>query len=165
MDSSPADIGSILDDLRRIVQALRESSRASARAVGLTGAQLFALATIAEAAGPLSVNELAARTRTHQSSVSVVVQRLVAAGLVRRVTSARDARRRELVMTTRGRAALARAPDAAQAQLIAGVESLPRATRVALARALRHLATSMRLGAAAPTMFFEDRARKRGRRG
>jgi DNA-binding MarR family transcriptional regulator len=160
-----SETASILDDLRRIVQALRESSRASERATGLSGAQLFALATIAEATDPLSVNDLATRTRTHQSSVSVVVQRLVGAGLVRRVTSPRDARRRELAVTARGRAALRRAPDAAQAQLITGIEGLPRATRLTLARALRHLAATMRLGAAAPAMFFEERAMRGLRRG
>ncbi len=62
----------MLDAIRRIVQALRESSRAAEKRVGLSGAQLFVLQTLGESPG-LSLNELAERTRTHQSSVSVVV--------------------------------------------------------------------------------------------
>ena len=65
----------VLDAIRRIVQALRESSRAAEKGVGLSSAQLFVLQTLQETPG-LSLNELAERTRTHQSSVSVVVTKL-----------------------------------------------------------------------------------------
>jgi DNA-binding MarR family transcriptional regulator len=60
----------VLDAVRRIVQALRESSRQAERQVGLSGAQLFVLQKLAESPAS-SVNELAARTHTHQSSVSL----------------------------------------------------------------------------------------------
>ena len=100
----------MLDAVRRIVQTLRESSRAAEKAVGLSGAQLFVLQTLAEAPG-LSLNELAARTHTHQSSVSTVV---VAAGRAR----AGAARRRrpatraalELRLSAAGAPAVGRAP-------------------------------------------------------
>ena len=72
----------VLDSIRRIVQLLRESSH-EAEARGLTGAQLFVLRTAADSPG-LSVGALAERTRTHQSSVSVVVARLVEQGLLER---------------------------------------------------------------------------------
>jgi len=55
------------------VQALRVSSRAAERDVGLSAAQLFVLDRLAGADQALCVNELAQRTLTHQSSVSVVV--------------------------------------------------------------------------------------------
>ncbi|HEY6881392.1 MAG TPA: hypothetical protein VI299_25380, partial [Polyangiales bacterium] len=44
-----AEVVSVLDDLRRIFQVLRESSRAAERSLGVTGAQLFALRALAEA--------------------------------------------------------------------------------------------------------------------
>src|SRR3954462_8907665 len=100
IDQAPAR--DVLDSLRRIVQALRESSRRAEQELGLTGAQLFVLDTLA--AGPaLSLNELAVRTRTHQSSVSTVVARLVKRGLVRRAHAADDARFLTLSLSQEGR--------------------------------------------------------------
>src|SRR5262245_81630 len=100
--SGASDTQAVLDAIRQIVQALRESSRWSERHVGLSGAQLFVLQALAEAPG-ISLNELAARTHTHQSSVSVVVTRLVDAGLVRRGRSGLDARSVTLSLSPRGR--------------------------------------------------------------
>jgi DNA-binding MarR family transcriptional regulator len=148
-----------LDDLRRIVRVLRESSRAAERSVGLSGAQLFVLQCLADGRAG-SLNALAARTHTHQSTVSVVVRRLVERGLVRRRNADDDARRVELSLTARGRTLLGRAPDAAQERLIAGLERLSPADRAQLARALRRLVGAMGLDADEPAMFFEE---KRGR--
>ena len=95
------DTQAVLDAIRRIVHALRESSRWAERQVGLSGAQLFVLHTLAGIAAA-SVNELAARTHTHQSSVSIVVTRLVDQGLVRRTRSGSDRRRVGLSRSPRG---------------------------------------------------------------
>jgi len=145
----------VLDDLRRIVRALRESSRHAESTLGVTGAQLFALRALADSR-PLSLNELAARTRTHQSTVSVVAGRLVDRGLVRRTRSESDGRRIELTLTSRGRALLERAPLAAQDKLIEGLDSMPRKEREHLAISLRALVRAMQLEDEAPAMFFED---------
>src|SRR5436190_7860869 len=92
----------VLDGVRRIVRTLHESSRASEKAVGLSGAQLFVLQTLADLPGA-SLNALAERTHTHQSSVSTVVSRLVERGLVLRAPAAADARRLELRLSAEGR--------------------------------------------------------------
>src|SRR5260221_5045979 len=92
----------VLDAIRRIVQALRESSRAAEKHAGLSGAQLFVLQTLGESPG-LSLNELAERTRTHQSSVSVVVAKLARQRFYERGTASGDARRAEIRLSTRGR--------------------------------------------------------------
>src|ERR671938_1731164 len=68
-----------LDAIRRLVRGLRLAARASEREAGLSAAQLFVLQQLAESPAE-SINELAARTLTHQSSVSVVVRRLVERG-------------------------------------------------------------------------------------
>lgn len=94
-----------LDYLRQIVHALAIGSVKAQKSAGLSGAQLFVLQTLA-GGGVLSVNELAARTHTHQSSVSVVVSRLVKAGLVKRAPSPVDARRLDLSVTQAGRRVL-----------------------------------------------------------
>src|SRR6476646_1676012 len=93
--AAPPDVRLVLDAIRRIIQFLRESSREAERRAGLSGAQLFVLRTLAESPG-LSLNELAERTRTHQSSVSVVVARLAREGLVERGQAPNDARRMQL---------------------------------------------------------------------
>src|SRR6187402_3909062 len=87
----PAEVREVLNSLRQIVRSLRVSSRAAEQRVGISGAQLFVLQCLARQS-PCSVNELAERTATDQSSVSVVVSRLVALGHVRRVTSKTDRR-------------------------------------------------------------------------
>ena len=157
------EITAVLDHLRRIVRALRESSRAAQSDLGLSGAQLFVLRSLAGSRAS-SVNELAACTRTHQSTVSVVVKRLVERGLVRRSTSTLDARRVELELTSRGRAMLARAPLCAQDELIAGIERMQARERRLLATLLHRLVAAMQLADDPPAMFFEDEE-KAGLRG
>jgi DNA-binding MarR family transcriptional regulator len=135
---------SILDDLRRVVRALRESSREAEQTLGVTGAQLFVLKAL-EKERALSLNEIAERTRTHQSTVSVVVKRLVEAGMVSRATSPLDARRLELRLTRHGASVLRRSPMAAQERLVQGIERLSPAERKALSKALRALVEAMGL--------------------
>lgn len=159
---------SILDDLRRVVRKLRESSREAEQRLGVTGAQLFVLRTLSQAKS-LSVNELSARTRTHQSTVSTVVRRLVERGLVTRKSSVEDARRVELSVTKSGLSLLSKAPLAAQDDLILGIERLSREQRRTLASSLRTLVTTMGLDAQEPAMFFEEETpappKKRKQRG
>ena len=149
---------SVLDSIRRIVQFLRESSREAERRVGLSGAQLFVLRTVAESPG-LSLNALAERTRTHQSSVSAVVTRLAREGLVDRGTAAGDARRAEIRLSPDGRRRITSAPRTAQERLVAAVDGLSPANRVRLASMLDALVRGMALRIR-PDMFFEEPARR-----
>jgi DNA-binding MarR family transcriptional regulator len=144
-----------MDAVRHIVQALRESDRGAERHAGISGAQLFVLHTLAEAQ-PLTLNTLAARTHTHQSSVSVVVSRLVDRGLVRRVTPASDARQRELSLSPKGHRIANRAPHAAQARLVLAIEQLSATRRRQLAAALGDLVRSVDRVDRIPPMLFED---------
>ena len=111
------DVRGVLDSIRRVVRVLRVGSRDAEKKVGLSGAQLFVLQKLSETK-TLSVNELAERTHTHQSSVSVVVQRLVDQGLAARKKSPKDARQVRLSVTRAGRTILRSAPAAAPEQLI-----------------------------------------------
>lgn len=156
--SFPHDVRASLDAFRRIVQALRTSSRHVERHVGLSSAQLFALQQLALMPGA-SVNDLAARTFTHQSSVSVVVRRLVEQRLVAKMTAQDDRRRLRLALTEHGRAVLRRSPSPVQEQLIAGIASLPDAQRQMLAESLAEIAHMMSNGQRGPApMLFEDHA-------
>lgn len=151
-----------LDALRRIVQGLRESSRAAERDLGLSGARLFVLRSLAEAPG-LSLNELALRTRTHQSSVSAVVSALTRARLITRRTASDDGRRAELWLTPLGQQRLRGSRATAQERLVAGIEALPVSQRERLAVTLSQLAEAMALPARRPAMFFEERRPRRRR--
>jgi MarR family transcriptional regulator, lower aerobic nicotinate degradation pathway regulator len=135
----------VLDSIRYVVRTLRISGRAAEQTVGVSGAQLFVLQQLARSPAQ-SLNELAERTLTHQSSVSVVVSRLVSRRLVARTVSSEDARRIVLTLTPAGRALLARAPEAAQARLVGGLRRLPPREARALARGLRALVDVMERG-------------------
>jgi DNA-binding MarR family transcriptional regulator len=161
-NTSARDTRAILDAVRRIVHGLRESSRRAEKHVGLSGAQLFVLHKLAESPAR-SLNELAALTHTHQSSVSTVVARLEAAGLVRRAWSEDDGRRLELTLTAKGRQVARRAPDVAQERLIAGIDQLAAPRRRQLAAGLADLAAAIDAAATAPAMFFEDRPARSGK--
>ena len=154
----------VLDGIRHIVRTLREASRSAERTVGLSAAQLFVLQRLANG-HTLSVNELAARTLTHQSSVSVVVTKLARRGLVERTRAQDDARRLEVSLTDAGRAVLARAPAATQDRLIAALALMGRPARARLARDLGRLIDAMGIERRHPPMFFEQpAARKKGTR-
>jgi len=150
-----------LDSIRRIVRVLRVGSRAAEKRVGLSGAQLFVLHALAKQHRQ-SLNEIAARTRTHQSSVSVVVQRLVDRRLVSRDRCGSDARRLELSLTPAGQKLLRDAPDAVQNRLIDGLDRLSNVERTELARLLGRLVNEMGEDGESPQMFFEE---DRGRSG
>jgi DNA-binding MarR family transcriptional regulator len=155
----PPDVRVALDAFRHIVQALRVG-RAGGHSAGLGSAQLFALQQIAEHPDA-SINDVAALTCTHQSSVSVVIQRLVRQRLVAKVPSSQDRRRQRLGVTAKGRRLLGRAPVAVQEHLIAAIAALPAADRRTLARSLSAVARLVAPDGAAPhpPMFFEDRAK------
>lgn len=147
------EVRTILDALRRVVRDLRRDLPSSSQ--GLTPAQLFVLHALSDA-GAIGMNELAARTYTHQSSVSVVAKTLAARGLLVRGRDAADGRRAVVTLTAKGRAALRRAPRAPQERLVAGVAALAPAARKALAASLRELVRAMALDAADPPMFFAE---------
>jgi len=160
--SDEAAARQVLDSLRRIVQALRESSRRAEQELGVSGAQVFVLDALALAPA-LSLNELAQRTRTHQSSVSTVVTRLVKRGLIRRARADEDGRRLTLALSPDGRRLVARAPDVAQNRLLRAIDKLAPASRRVMAAALNAWASAVDGGRATPPMFF-DAPEQKGRR-
>lgn len=145
----------ILDSIRRLVRLLRLADRAAQNELGLSGAQLFVLQELGKTPS-LSLNELAERTRTDQSSVSVVVTRLVEAGLVARDRDTRDARRLVLTLTKAGLAAVRRSAPAAQERILEIIDGMAAAERKRFADAFEHLVTDLGAEQGAPPMLFED---------
>jgi DNA-binding MarR family transcriptional regulator len=147
-------VSAVFDPLRRLVHALHVASRETERRLGVTGAQLFVLIQL-RATPSLSINALAERTMTHQSTVSVVVRRLVRRKLVKKVRAADDARRVELTLTASGMNLLRRSPEVLQVRLANAIRTLGASERRALARGLAHLVDELGAGDAPPAMFFE----------
>jgi len=153
-------LNGVVNGLRRITQALRLSSSVVQDTLGITGAQLFVLQQLADHPGA-SLRELAERTLTDQSSVSVVVSRLVAAGYVARRTSQSDARRTELTLTDSGRWMIHRAPELAQSRLVEALRALSSSRLRIAASVLDHAARAIHPTTAPTEMFFEPPARRR----
>ena len=148
------EVTAVFDPLRRLVHALHVASRETERRLGVTGAQLFVLIQL-RATPSLSINALAERTMTHQSTVSVVVRRLVRRKLVKKVRAQDDARRVELTLTAAGVALLKRAPEVLQVRLASAIGALGAAERRSLAHGLEFLVSELGVGNAPPAMFFE----------
>lgn len=97
----------VRDELRTLTQRLRAIDRDASDGLGLPPAQATVLRALGER--PVrSLAELSRRVRTDPSSASVVVHRLVTAGLVARVSADDDRRRLELTLTAAGRGRLRR---------------------------------------------------------
>lgn len=167
--AAPAgDAEAIIDSLRRLVRHLRLTARATEESVGIAPAQLFVLSRLA-AAPSSSIRELASRTLTDPSSVSVVVSKLEARKLVVRRVDPADKRRSRIELTARGRAALARGPVLPQVQLLTAIEALPVSRRRTISAALSELVRALGAEHTEPRLLFEDDAEdrkgtKRGRR-
>jgi len=150
-----SDSQRILDSIRRLVRLLRVSDRQAQADLGVSGAQLFVLTELGKTPA-LSLGALAARTRTDQSSVSVVVTRLVEAGLITRDRDERDARRLVLHLTRAGRALVQKAPLVAQERLLSAFESMPAEGRRHFADTFEKIMNSVGAEDGPAPMLFEE---------
>ncbi len=148
------EMEAVFNAIRAIVHTLHGASRTTERKLGVTSAQLFVLTQLRNDPS-LSINELAERTMTHQSTVSVVVRRLVARRLVHKVRAADDGRRVELSLTPRGVALLRHAPEPVQAKLARAIGELTPTDRSALARTLGHVVSAIGTVTVHVPMLFE----------
>ena len=154
----------ILNSIRQLVRALRLFDREAQTKYGVTAAQMFVLHAIEQEEG-LSLNALAARTATDQSSASVVVQRLVEGGYVLRAAQAEDRRRIELRLTAKGRAIIRKAPPPAQQKILATVAAMSPADRKQFAALLQDFVEAFGMRGTPPMLFEEESPRKRERSG
>ena len=149
-----------MNAVRSIVRALRVNTRAIELKMGISLAQLFVLQQLAERPAD-SLNELAERTATHQSSVSVVVRRLVERGFVSRTASATDKRRIEIAVTPSGRLLLAGAPVTVSNQLVGALHVMKPTERDMLGHLLERWVRDANIDLAAPPMLGEEESEVR----
>src|SRR3954469_4520737 len=152
--SDSEDVVRSMDAVRAIVRALRINTRAIELKIGISLAQLFVLQQVAERPAE-SLNDLAERTATHQSSVSVVVRRLVDRGLVTRRSSTTDKRRVQIAVTPAGEAILKGAPRTIQIRLMNAMEKMPAGARRELADLLEKWLAAAGISFTVPPMMGE----------
>jgi len=153
----PEVVGRALVSIRRLVRTLRTTAVSVERETGLSTAQTFVLQLLLEA--PVeSMNELAERTSTDQSSVSVVVSRLEAKGLVLRLPSVTDARRTQVAITDDGIALMQRKPPTVQERLTHALSGMAPSSLDMLSGELNSLVALMGADEEPATLIFEDDA-------
>jgi len=150
-----ADAAAIVNGLRRIVKALHTYSQDVRSAYGLTGPQLWALKTL-QRGGRLSTGRLAAALAVHQSSMSILLDRLEKRGLVRRVRGRADQRFVEIELTARGAKLVADAPEAAQGRLLHALEAMPQREVRTIKGAVARLVTAMEATDVHARFFFAE---------
>lgn len=132
----------ILRSLRRITRAIDLYSRELASGFGLTGPQLVCLRTLAamEACTP---SRLAREVDLSQATITGIVDRLEAQGLVRRQRDKRDRRKVSVHVTDAGRALLERAPSPLHSRFLKRLSELPEPERQAIRSTLELVVTMM----------------------
>ena len=132
--------------LRRILRATDLNARMLARATGLTAPQLIALEIVA-AAGRITPKEIAASAGVGGATVTKLVDKLEARGLVTRSRSERDRRAIWVSPTPAGKEMLERAPDPLQRTFSDQFEKLPDWEQAMIVAALEKVGAIMNAGA------------------
>lgn len=114
----------VLRQFRLIYGSVKQHFREVERQCGISGSQLWLLREVAATAGT-GVSKLAERLSIHQSTCSLLVEKLVRAGLVSKTRSAEDQRRVGLEVTRAGKLVLMSAPGPAEGMLPEALKQLP----------------------------------------
>lgn len=128
--------------LRRILRATELFGRELAQAAGLTAVQFRVLQLVSER-GNCTATEISQRMRVSQATVTSLVNKLVHQGMVERQRSEKDRRQTNIVMTEKGAAAIARAPDALQQRYVRKFEALEDWEQAMLVAALERVASML----------------------
>lgn len=146
----------VLGHFREVFRAAKLHFGAVHKTVGVSGAQLWALAEVGTRPG-LRVSDLAARMSLRQSTVSNMIEQLARAGYLLRERGDQDRRVVHLRLTLQGETVLAQAPRPARGVLPDALESLPLSDLQALADNLKQVLSRMKVRAPdAATTHFEQ---------
>jgi len=113
-----------LQKFRIIIGAVRQHSQALEAACGISGAQVWVLASIADAPD-ITVSQLSQALSVHVSTASNLLDKLARAGLVERIRSEEDRRVVRLRLTEAGSDILARAPRPLTGLIVDALEKMP----------------------------------------
>ena len=139
-NADEAETEGVLRDVRRIVRALSLASRDLARTHELTVAQLLCLRVLRNA-GRLSAGALANALSISPQTVTGLLDRLPARGLIARARSETDRRQVLISLSAQGEKLLATTSPSLQDRFVQRFGALPRARREILAEALSAVVT------------------------
>jgi DNA-binding MarR family transcriptional regulator len=125
-----------LRNFRVIYGSVRHHLRSVEQRCGVSGSQLWILQEIARTPG-IGISDLAALISIHQSTCSLLVEKLVKAKLVARSRISSDQRRVGLELTRRGQRTVSSAPGPAEGVLPQALQGLSSESLKVLNRSLR----------------------------
>jgi len=128
--------------LRRILRATEISTRQLAAVTSLTPSQLLVLREIAARTRP-TPGAIAAALHFSQATITSIVDRLAASGLVTRHRSEVDKRQFILTATPQGHTVLTRAPDMLQTEFQKHFSALPKWEQAMILAAVEKLSVLM----------------------
>jgi DNA-binding MarR family transcriptional regulator len=132
----------VVTALRRIMHRVELHSRALMAQCGLTGPQLAVLGQLARGEA-VSIGDLTRRVHVSQATVTGILDRLQARGLVTRERSTEDRRRVHVRLTPAARALVAEAPPTLQAHFLEAFENLADWERTQILASLQRVAAMM----------------------
>ena len=139
MTSSSDTPDQMLREIRRIVRRIGQHSRALARRSGLTVPQVLCLKALDGLGKEITLSALAAEVQLSAGTVSRLVDRLEARGLLRRVRGDTDRRKVWIELTVKGRREVADLPAPLQEDFVERLHRLPAKERESLLAALRRV--------------------------
>jgi len=145
----------VLRNFRVIYGSVRQHFRSVQKSCGISGSQLWIMHEVAKAPG-IGVSDLAARLSIHQSTGSLLVEKLVRSGMVRKTKSNSDQRRVGLQLTAKGQRCVKRAPGPAEGVLPEAIAGLSQAQARSLLNNLRAVAVELDVSADAADTPLAD---------
>jgi MarR family transcriptional regulator, organic hydroperoxide resistance regulator len=136
------DVLQFMQLLWAIVHALQTRSKAMSSSLGVTGPQRLVLRVVGLFPG-VSPGRLASVLHLHPSTLTGVLQRLVAQGLLRRTVNSSDGRKSVLALTTKGARVNASRQGTVEAAVAAALARVGAADRRAAQKLLLRLATCL----------------------
>lgn len=124
--------------LRRILRATELFGRDLAQSVGLTAPQFRVLQIVAEN-GQCTATAISHQMRITQATVTSLVDKLVRQDMVVRERSQIDRRQTNIMVTDKGRQAIAKAPDPLQQRFVRKFSALPDWEQASLIAALERV--------------------------
>jgi len=153
MKNNTETISEVIDNLRRVIQAINEYSKNAEKATELTGPQLWAIKIVASNA-PIKVSDLARQMYLHPATVVGILDRLESKGLVQRTRSKEDRRVVEIDLTPEGKTVVELAPEVAQGLLVGGLEALSDETLSHVSEGMKHIVRILGAEELPPQLLF-----------
>ena len=132
----------VLATIRQIVRAIGLHSKKLAKTYGLTGPQLIVMQEISDR-DVLTTGDLAKNISLSHATVTSIVDRLVARGLINRIRGTRDKRKMYVQLTEEGRTQVVNKPSMLHDTFIESFNSLEQWEQTLLLSSIQRIASMM----------------------